>query len=181
MLSSQSPRTPIKHERQMSMPSTHPLETDSSYFPAPYNSGFNQPSATSHRRGTSLDQSMRPQDSTIDPGTGILSTNQGSYEQQRMRETQMHGLPRPGQFTPLDNIFEDPSTGEQPAKGFGLFGSIGYDDSFGSGFSPTFSPAIPQSIQNHTTYSRPRTPENQILKGKIERSLIHEMSLNEAR
>jgi hypothetical protein len=176
MLSSQSTRRTNKHQRQSSIPLTPLLEMDSSYFPVTYTQGFNQ-NSLGHRRGNSLDQSIRLQDSTTTAtaltnlGNGKVSTNPGLYEQQTLRETQMHGLPRPGPCNNLEDIFEDitttatttttNTTTNNNGKDFSDFGSIGMDDSF----SAAFEPIITSSNKQGKALSRPHTPGNQLSNG----------------
>ena len=162
MLSSQSQSPHPHHKRQMSTPMTFNPETATEYFPITYPPPHQQ--GATHRRGISLDQPMRLQDSTpTNIGNGKVTTNQGHEQQQTMRETQMRGLSRPGQFNSIEDIFEMSPTMEKSEKDFGDFGQwamgVDFSNTTGGFATSTLTPALPP--QNH---SRPLTPQDQALK-----------------
>ena len=165
MLSNPSQNHQSHHRRQQSSPLAFNADMATEYFPItcpqPINNG------ASHRRGLSLDQSMRLQDPThTNPGNGKVSNNPGFQQQQTMREAQMHGLPQPGLFKNLEDIFEIPSSIKSEKKVFPDFGPLGIDGTGSSSIEELMGPVLTPPFLPPSNQSRPRTPANQLINSK---------------
>ena len=107
-----------------------------------------------------------PTTTTITTGNGKVSTNPGyQQQQQKMRETQMRGLPRPGQRNNLEDIFEDSSTFGQIEKDFGDFGPADSDGTFFNTFEPLSVGATTMSMPSGQP-CRPSTPPTRVEEGR---------------
>lgn len=165
----------INHERQRSTPTTPLLNLESTgCFPERYTQGFlqqqQQPkpqqrqAPTHHRRGLSLDPSMRLQElrltNTRSPlgNNGMITTNQGPiYQQQKMRETQIPGPARPGQIEhSFGNTIQNSEMIHDICADFGM--AIPLNDNVTSCYAPMI---VPSGVPNHETPQiRPYTPNN---------------------
>ena len=164
----------IKHERQRSTPVVSMLQPESaaSCFPEiTYTQGITRQrqAPMGHRRGLSLDPSMRLQDLRLTPArsplgnNGMVSTNQGPvYQQQKMREAQRHGLSRPGHIDRgLGNIMEDSSMINNTNANFVSLNEA--DDTFAACFGSIIDAHRTQSPER--SQSRPYTPNNITMNG----------------
>ena len=165
----------LKHERQRSTPVVSTLQPEStSYFPEiTYTQGITlqRQAPIGHRRGLSLDPSMRLQDLRLTPtrsplgNNGMVSTNQGPvYQQQKMREAQMHGLSCPGHIDrELGNIMEDSSMINNTNANFASLNEA--DAAFAACFGSIMNAQGTQSAER--SQSRPYTPINITMNGML--------------
>ena len=161
------------HRRQQSSPLAFNADMATEYFPItcpqPINSG------ASHRRGLSLDQSMRLQDPThTNPGNRTVSNNQGFQQQQTMREAQMPGMSQPGQFKNLEDIFEIPSGIVKSEKKFPDFGPLGIEEPTSGSIEGLMEVSIGTPFLPPSNQSRPRTPANQLMNSKLQFARTHD-------
>ena len=159
----------VNHERQRSTPSIPLLNLESTgCIPETFAQGYlhqqqqrQRKPPTHHRRGLSLDPSMRFQElrltNTRSPlgNNGMITTNQGPiYQQQTMREAQMPRPARPGQYEDsFGNIIQNTESINDMCANFGIASVM-------SDTSCYTSMMVPSSVQYHTaSQNRPYTPD----------------------
>ena len=182
MLSNQSSELRSGHQRQKSTPLDCGAGARAPYIPITYSS-----QQQSHRRGLSLDHSMFAHEimTATSPGSGVVSTNQGLYEQQHMRETQMQGPTRPGHqsitsehelediFTPqLVNGDDFSKANHDIERSFREFEQLGFDlnsecstELYLNTGTGTDLGELEHQHNTSSSYHPPQTPRKQTVRG----------------